>query len=136
LFAHWFGFDFVAYGTPQSSQSRCADAPSQSSQIVEIVSSGEKVIGSVSCGLRLLVHAQGLVVPFVFPQCEHQHGKFAGDGNDGFSFVPAPTARGEHQAVSFQIRIRPERPKDVLGGTDEQPPQIGITGFRYSQLFV
>jgi hypothetical protein len=43
LFAHLIGLDPDASGSPQSSQSRCADAPSQSSQIVEIVSSGEKV---------------------------------------------------------------------------------------------
>lgn len=41
LFAHLIGLSIDAHVTPQSSQSRRADAPSQSSRIFEIVSSGE-----------------------------------------------------------------------------------------------
>ena len=70
------------------------------------------------------------------PQPMQQHRQLARHGHHG-SFLRSRTAsRGQLQTPTAQRAGRPERAKDVVRATDQQPAQISVARLGDAQLFI
>src|SRR5947209_2658900 len=77
---------------------------------------------------------EGVIDLCATPEAMKQDGQLAGHGDDGLLSGDLAAARGDSPAEPAQVTVLSEGSQDVVGGVDQQSPQVAVAVFGDASL--